>query len=296
MFISTWIVTLAVFAGYEAQSSKIPSFDWPTIEPSSYLEWHKCYSSSTVENILQHILAPRSKSKSRSLSCARLLLPLDYSSTSHENVTLPLLKVSSPQSRSHRGTIILGFGGAGNSRIKDLVTLTAKSDYLDLIDPDFNYDFVTFDNRGFGYSSPSAKCFDTLLDSKLWEWRMADLGGYLNSYNGDRGLWTRIAAAKAKGELCAQRTNATTDIRRHMSTAYAARDMLEIVKRLPDDLKSVGTTNDMDKEVKIPKLKYIGLSYGTMVGQTFASLYPEHMSRMVLDGQSTRKIGSASGR
>jgi len=36
-------------------------------------------------------------------------------------------------------------------------------------------------------------------------------------------------------------------------------------------------------------LNLIGLSYGTIVGQTFASLYPEFVSRMVLDGPVSSK-------
>jgi pimeloyl-ACP methyl ester carboxylesterase len=74
------------------------------------------------------------------------------------------------------------------------------------------------------------------------------------------------------------------DIRRHMTTAYAARDMLEIIKRLPDDQSSEVFDSSRKHGNRIPKLKLLGLSYGSMVGQTFASLYPKHVSRVVLDG------------
>jgi pimeloyl-ACP methyl ester carboxylesterase len=185
----------------------------------------------------------------------------------------PLLKISSPLSASKLGTIFTLFGGAGNSCIQDLITTTSGDEsLLDSIDPDFNYDSITFDNRGFGYSSPSAKCFPSVLD------------GVMTSRGEDeKGVLVRLAAAKGKGELC--EGGGEADIRQYMTTAYAARDMLEILKRLPEEHGK-----------KTPKLKFLGLSYGTMVGQTFASLYPEHVSRMVLDGTVDAKDWSRNGR
>jgi hypothetical protein len=53
-----------------------------------------------------------------------------------------------------------------------------------------------------------------------------------------------------------------------MTTAYAARDMLEILKRLPE------SNQPLEHSEMIPKLKFLGLSYGTMVGQTFAKPVP----------------------
>jgi len=178
----------------------------------------------------------------------------------------------------------VAFGGAGNSRIQDLVTLTAAG-FLNELDPDFEYDFVTFDNRGFGYSSPSAKCFDHVMDGVLFEERMIDLGGVMSTEDGNEEIEVRLAAAEAKGELCSNRSEENLDIRRHMGTAYAARDLLEILKRLPGNFsKYADTPGEASSNYKARKLKFIGLSYGTMVGQFFASLYPEYVSRMVLDG------------
>jgi hypothetical protein len=57
--------------------------------------------------------------------------------------------------------------------------------------------------------------------------------------------------------------------------------MLEILKRLPDP--TADPTQARSKDDKTPKLKFLGLSHETMVGQTFASLYLEHVSRIVLD-------------
>jgi pimeloyl-ACP methyl ester carboxylesterase len=286
----SWIDNTRALISYPVDAPDLPGFDWSALKPSPELEWHECYTPPyATEYSNQQTFSSISTSKSRTLSCARLSLTLDYHNTTNpHNVSVPIIKISSPPSPSHRGIIFTSFGGAGNSRVKDLVAFAHSSPILDMIDQEFEYDFLTFDNRGFGYSSPSAKCFDNILDGALWEERMAHLSGVMSTREGEDSeerLGVRIAAAQAKSELCLEQSEEAANIRRHMTTAYAARDMLEILKRLPDESsQSFPASSGREKVSKIPKLKFLGLSYGTMLGQTFASLYPEHISRMVLDG------------
>jgi pimeloyl-ACP methyl ester carboxylesterase len=68
----------------------------------------------------------------------------------------------------------------------------------------------------------------------------------------------------AFGKICAAQ-NGT--LPQHVSTADTARD-LDLLRR------ALGQ----------PKLDYIGLSYGTYLGATYANLFPRHVGRMVLDG------------
>ncbi|KAM3071750.1 hypothetical protein ACMFMG_009617 [Clarireedia jacksonii] len=260
-------VTIALIS-YHDDTLNLPSFDWSAVKPSRDLNWHECYTPlSAVQDSNQQILSPQSTSKTRTFSCARLSLALDYHNTAnHHNVSVPILKISSPPVSSHRGIITTSFGGAGNSRVKDLVKFAYSTSLLDLIDPEFD---------------------------ALWEARMNDLSGVMSTREGEDWegrLQVRISAAEAKSELCLKQSEEEADIRRHMTTAYAARDMLEILKRLPDQSSPSSFPPSGRLEVdKIPKLQFIGLSYGTIVGQTFASLYPEHVSRMVLDGTGDAK-------
>ena len=277
-----FVINAGATSIHPLKTSNVPSFDWSTIGASTDLIWHECYSSLSTHDSTQEVLS----TPSRKLSCALLSLPLDYhDASSPHNVSVPVLRSSTAPSPMHRGTIFMALGGGGNSRIQDFIAITSSNDFLNWFDPELEYDFVTFDNRGFGYSSPSAGCFDSVLDSALWEERMADLGGVMSVAGKEESLQVRLAAARAKGELCEKKGKGGDDIRRHMTTAYAARDMLEIQKRLGDDsLPSSDAWRDEFNGEKTPKLKFLGMSYGTVVGQTFASLYPEHVSRMVLDG------------
>lgn len=89
-----------------------------------------------------------------------------------------------------------------------------------------------------------------------------------------------------------------SNLRNHLSTAYVARDMLELVRKLDEHKRRSGGVVEapVPHTGQVPiaggkgsdvvsKLQYIGESYGTFLGQTFASLYPEHVGRMVLEGK-----------
>ena len=68
-------------------------------------------------------------------------------------------------------------------------------------DEEPGYDILTFDPRGVGYSVPSAHCFDSVLESQVWDVRVNDLGGVLGTDEMTLGIG--LAGAKERGRLCA---------------------------------------------------------------------------------------------
>lgn len=80
------------------------------------------------------------------------------------------------------------------------------------------------------------------------------------------------------GSDCATKAGGELDAGPHMSTATTARDMLSIVDAFAE-------TEDGQRAAKPSNLlNYYGISYGTFLGQTFASMFPERVGSVVLDG------------
>lgn len=80
------------------------------------------------------------------------------------------------------------------------------------------------------------------------------------------------------GAECAKRIGGPLDAGPHMSTAITARDMLSIVD-------AFASTPDGQRAAKPSHLlNYYGISYGTFLGQTFASMFPDRVGNVVLDG------------
>jgi pimeloyl-ACP methyl ester carboxylesterase len=117
------------------------------------------------------------------------------------------------------------------------------------------YDLVGFDPRGVQRSAPVTCQTDAERD----ESRQTE-------YDRDSAEDLRRAIDDA-AELAAQCAEKTGEVLGHVDTVSAAKDM-DIIRAVVGD----------------EKLNYLGFSYGTFLGATYAELFPERAGRMVLDG------------
>jgi pimeloyl-ACP methyl ester carboxylesterase len=93
------------------------------------------------------------------------------------------------------------------------------------------------------------------------------MSGVVDSHPGM--LFDALAQFDALSRQCEMHMNATTPaLLSHISTASHARDMLEI-----------------SDQMGFSKVRYWGVSYGTILGGTFAALYPDRVERLVSDGK-----------
>lgn len=182
-------------------------------------------------------------------------------------------------------------GGSGVQSV-----LSAGQMIQGLIDGEKSFDVLSFDPRGVAFSTPSAHCFDDYLADEIWDFKMRVVG-HLDT--GPEAIKMQFANEKGRAALCAEAASydgSDDNIRAYMTTAYVARDMLEIVTKNHvveggESSGRHGTAAAHTDQRQQPlqrnskaQLQYIGVSYGTFLGNTFASMYPEHVGKMLLDG------------
>ena len=262
---------------HDPVSESLP-FKWSSVKPARELHYHACYGN---------------------FQCARLLVPLDWQASEecryNETAALAIIKLPATVSildTTYGGAIITNPGGPGGSGTQQVLR-TGK--YLQwVVDSEAkHFDIVSFDPRGVLHSGPDASCFSDPLLRDVWNVKTHD-EGILNA--GDPALSLRWARAKALGIMCAN-----AKVGKYVGTASVARDILEIVERIEEShqkglLRMKADAESMSTEAQSPllngeridagppMLQYFGFSYGTFLGNTFASMFPDRVKRMVLDG------------
>ena len=184
--------------------------------------------------------------------CARLTVPIDYSNPDGGTVKLHVLRVPAKNPSKRIGSLLVNPGGPGASAAEGYAQF---ADFIVTKPVRASYDIVGFDPRGVGSSSPITCLNNRELDSFL--------GG--DPTPDDKTEEQHLAdVAKAFADKCKANGGPLLG---HVSTIEAAKDM--------DVLRAaLGET----------KLDYLGKSYGTFLGATYADLFPTNVGRFVLDG------------
>ena len=183
----------------------------------------------------------------------------------------------------YQGMVLLNPGGPGGSGINQLMLPGAGSGAQSLQNIiGSNYDVISFDPRGVGYANPSANCssIDTngRPQSPLSK-RARTIPQPITAPQFSLDFWNQsLAIAQQIGQECGERIGGDDQIGQYMSTAAVATDMKLIVE-------AFAQTEDGQK-ANSTKLNYWGFSYGTTLGMTFASMYPDMVGNMVIDGKT----------
>ncbi|MGZ4620250.1 MAG: alpha/beta hydrolase [Frankiaceae bacterium] len=194
---------------------------------------------------------PRWKGCGDGFQCARITVPLDYAAPNGRSIELAVTRLPAEHGKGRKGSLLLNPGGPGVSGL-DYARAAGSRLSRTLRQ---RFDIVGFDPRGVGKSTP-VRCLsdretdgfvaaDASPDTPAEEHRLVDL-------------------SKQLGQRCELRNGALVG---HVSTREAARDMDVLRAVLGDD-----------------KLHYLGASYGTYLGATYAELFPDRVGTLVLDG------------
>ncbi len=196
--------------------------------------------------------------------CGTLSVPRDWATPTDGQVfDLALMRVRGNHQTQRIGSLVINPGGPGGSGFETAAFLPLELPQA-VLD---RFDVVGFDPRGVGHSSPSLRCFtDADLDIAFGtDGDPADQAGF----DAIAALWQRL------GQQCQAKY---TDTLGKFSTVQAARDMDAIRAALGDK-----------------KLTYLGWSYGTLLGATYAQLYPGNIRAFVLDGAVDPTLSSVDG-
>ena len=194
--------------------------------------------------------------ESSGAQCSMLSVPLDYSHPDGQKIKLALSRVQhTSTSANYEGVILINPGGPGASGIG----LATQGAYVPK-GVGGRYDWIGFDPRGVGASQPAMHCIGNYFRTNRPDYRPT------SQHNVD--LW--LARSKKYANTCASKY---PQLIKHMTTADAARDMDQIRIALGVD-----------------QITYYGYSYGTYLGQVYATLFPSRVKRMVLDSNVDPKL------
>ncbi|TKA27568.1 hypothetical protein B0A50_04399 [Salinomyces thailandicus] len=166
------------------------------------------------------------------------------------------------------------------------------------------FDIISFDPRGVNHTTPTISCFPDSAARDRWNLQV-EAEGILGSSS--RSLRTSWRRANALAEGCSRMlmSDEMQSIAEHVSTASVAADIEQIVEKHGEwreaqarrllacknsliNYASPVCNSTVPSQLVWKKgaeaLQYWGFSYGTLIGSTFASNFPDRIERMVLDG------------
>jgi pimeloyl-ACP methyl ester carboxylesterase len=183
--------------------------------------------------------------------CATAAVPRDYAHPGGHKIRIALIRLPATDPARRIGSLFVNFGGPGAAGV-DLVRQIGADLFASLND---RFDIVGFDPRGVGESTPAVDCH---ADQETE-------GVYFQPF--PRPGVDPTALATHDEAYIRKCLDANRGILPYLTTANTARD-LDLLRAAVGD----------------ERLSYLGFSYGTFLGATYASLFPRHMRALVLDG------------
>ena len=195
--------------------------------------------------------------------CGFLSVPLDYAKPKGTHIKLAVSVVRHKKTAKYQGIMLTNPGGPGGSGLV-LSLLATPGAFSELGVPNHGgdgYDWIGFDPRGVGSSVPALQCDPNYNNPPRPD--------YVPKYS-PVSKW--LTKAKAYTQAC--KKNDSIGLLNHDKTTDTVADMESIRKAFHQS-----------------QINYYGFSYGTYLGQVYATLHPKQVRRMVLDSNvDPRKV------
>jgi len=186
------------------------------------------------------------------LQCARIRVPLDWDRPNGRTIRLAVIRHLASKPNQRIGTALVNPGGPGDTGVG---LVSGDPEGIDEL-VGGRFDVVSWDPRGTN-ASTRTRCFENRgSEARFWA------GVSIPTTKAASKRYRRKSASLAR--RCGRLSGWLLP---HISTADTVRDM--------DYLRQL---------VGEEKLTYIGFSYGTYIGETYANMFPDRVRAMLLDG------------
>ncbi|WP_354637877.1 alpha/beta hydrolase [Kitasatospora camelliae] len=192
-----------------------------------------------------------SKPDPKIYDCAVYPVPLDYAHPEGEKVGIAMMRRRAGDPAKRIGSLFLNPGGPGGSGY-----LWATTTRFEPVVQE-RFDLVGFDPRGVARSNP-LRCFGTAEEADAVFDRMTGVPVTGAEVDGT------LAATRDYTDACGRNAGRLIE---HMSTINVVRDL-----------------DRMRRAVGDAQLNFAGFSYGTLIGATYANMYPDKVRALIIDG------------
>ena len=187
---------------------------------------------------------------STEVECGNIEVPFDYADPDQGSFVLYVKKhnASSPADRIGSMMVNPGGPGFGGSSLADDAQYYFSQDLID------RFDIIAWDPRGTGESTPAVNCVDTF----------DEYFGLDSPPETPEEKQALIDASQAFNDKCAENSGT---ILPYISTQASAQDINSLRLALGEE-----------------KVSFFGFSYGSELGTTWATMFPETVRAIVVDG------------
>jgi len=191
------------------------------------------------------------------VECGTLEVPLDWSAPKGKKTYVGIARKRATDQANRVGALIFDPGGPGGSGVDDLLNGNRITPAVAA-----RFDIIGFDPRGVN-TSAQVLCDQTVYDQARAAKRPTSQAEFDQLASLNRQLV----------DGCRAHTGSLVD---HLDTRTTAQDIDAVRAALGEE-----------------KLNYLGFSYGTLMGQQYAEMFPTHIRAMVNDGNMDHSLSTA---